>query len=363
MARTLRACATAGLEVFETGADYARLQLFGFFARSGASDAVSSREGQPLLEQQQQRRPSYMDESHSEEFILSDGRKLGVAYYGAETGPAVFYLHGYPGCRLSGGLFFDKPGKELGARIIAVERPGLGKSSPQPGRRMIDHATDIGELAEHLKLASYGVIGVSGGGPYTLACAYALPAKGLKAISIIGGMGPIDVGTKGMNWGNWFYFKALLYFPFVMRLVQYRVCAVLNSMPNDKIIELARKRLSSKKYSSLVGPDVKALTDPVFLNTMLDLYREHYKQGVDGHMEDGRILSSDWDFRLQDIRTDLPIQMWYSKKDTNVPFRMGEAIAARLSSTPEFFVKEKETHLNLVLRCSRDALEHLLEKM
>jgi hypothetical protein len=112
-----------------------------------------------------------------------------------------------------------------------------------------------------------------------------------------------------------------------------------------------------------VNPDLDIMSDPMSLNMLLDFYREHYKQGIDGHMQEGRILTSDWGFRLEDIRSDLPIQLWYSKKDSNVPFQMGEVIAGRLGSRPKFFVKEQETHLKLVLRFAADALQRLVEKM
>lgn len=366
MAQTLLAYAAAGQKALGLRAVYMRLHIFGFFTRLGAvspmwpattSDADPDQ--QPLLGQ---RYLSYVNDSSSEEFILSDGRKLGVAYYGAKSGSAVFYFHGYPGCRLSGGMFFDAPGKKLGARIIAVDRPGIGNSSPQPGRNLLDYANDIRELAEHLNLQSYGIVGVSGGGPYALACAYSLPEENLKSVSVIVGMGPIDVGTKGMNWSNWLVFKGLLYCPFLIRWMQTRVVSLLKKLSNEKIVELVHNKLSKKSYS-WVSPDLMTLKDPEFLTAILDSYREHYKQGVDGHMEEGRIFTSDWGFRLENIRSSVPIQLWYSKKDTNVPFRMGEAIASRLHVRPAFYVKENETHLNLVLKYSADALEHLLAKM
>jgi pimeloyl-ACP methyl ester carboxylesterase len=305
---------------------------------------------------------SYINDTSSEDFVLSDGRKLGVAYYGATSGPAVFYLHGFPGCRLSGGAFFDAHAKEQCVRIIAVERPGLGLSSPQPGRKLTDHATDIHELAAHLNLDSYGIVGVSGGGPYALACAYSLPPEKLKSVSVICGMGPIGIGTKGMSWSNWFIFKGFKYFPFLIRWLQGKVYTVLNTVTNAEIIEAVGSRLSERSYS-WVNPDFEMVSDPTSLNMLLDFYREHYRQGVDGHMEEGRVLTSDWGFRLEDIRSDLPIQLWYSRKDRNVPFRMGEVIAERLGSRPEFFVKEQETHLKLVLTCAADALQRLVKNM
>lgn len=309
----------------------------------------------------------YNEPSSEEEdvIVLSDGRKVGVAYYGAaQSGcPTVFYLHGFPGSRLSGS-FFDGPGKKLGARIIAVDRPGIGNSSPQPGRTALDHARDIGEIAAQLGVPSYGVIGVSGGGPYALACAYSLPEENLRGVSILAGMGPIDIGTKGMNWSNWFIFKGFMYCPIVIRWIQNRLVAVLAKTPNDKIVPLVTSQLSkpsSSRYMS--ATDRVILQEDGFLDKMIDFYREHYKQGVDGHMEDGRVLTTDLGFRLQDIRSNLPVQLWYSKDDTNVPLRMGEAIASRLSSPPQLHVINDETHLSLIIKYSANVLEHLLEKM
>ncbi|KEY74467.1 hypothetical protein S7711_04503 [Stachybotrys chartarum IBT 7711] len=292
---------------------------------------------------------------------------MGIAYYGAKSGPTVFYLHGFPGCRFSG-VFFDGPGKKLGARVIAVERPGIGISSPQPGRKPQDHANDIRELAEHLGLKSYGIIGVSGGGLYALACAYFLPEQQLTGVSIVCGMGPADIGIQGMNWSNWLCFKGLFYFPSLVRWLQTKVATALQSHSKEKTEEIVRDQLSRRTPNSydwlgLWGKDAAVLADPDFVLLLLDFYREHYKQGVDGFMDDGRIFTSDPSFCLQDIRASLPIQMWYSRQDTNVPLRMGEAIAARLKSRPEFYIIEDETHLGLVLKYRHNALERLLEKM
>ena len=108
-------------------------------------------------------------------FTLPDGRNISFATYGAPTGPVVFHLHGLGDCRFTG-AFFDQPGKRLGVRIVAVDRPGIGSSSLQPNRTALDHAEDIRLLAAHLGAKTYSVVGVSGGGPYALACAHALPA-------------------------------------------------------------------------------------------------------------------------------------------------------------------------------------------
>lgn len=136
-----------------------------------------------------------LDTKGSASLTLPNGRTLSYAQYGLLTGPAVFYVHGLPGSRLEGALF-DAPAITPLARIIAVDRPGYGLSSPQPNRTILDHTKDIDYLAKHLNLDSYAVLGISGGGPYALACAAALPADKLKAVCLICGLGPPELGYK-----------------------------------------------------------------------------------------------------------------------------------------------------------------------
>lgn len=88
---------------------------------------------------------------------LPDGRKLGYAQYGSPTGKPIFYLHGFPGSRLEAALW-DEQAKKLHARIISVDRPGYGWSSPQPDRTLSDHPKDVQKLAEELRVKEFGVM-------------------------------------------------------------------------------------------------------------------------------------------------------------------------------------------------------------
>lgn len=97
------------------------------------------------------------DNDSSAKLTLPDGRKLGYAQYGLLTGKPVFYLHGFPGSRLEA-AGFDNLCLEVGIRLIAVDRPGMGWSSPHPGRTLLDHPKDIEDLARHLELDHYSVL-------------------------------------------------------------------------------------------------------------------------------------------------------------------------------------------------------------
>jgi hypothetical protein len=89
--------------------------------------------------------------------ILQDGRKLGYAQYGSPTGKPVIFLHGMPGSRLDA-AHFDDTGKELGVRIIGIDRPGIGWSTPLPGRTLLSHADDVEALIEHLKIDKFSIM-------------------------------------------------------------------------------------------------------------------------------------------------------------------------------------------------------------
>lgn len=93
----------------------------------------------------------------SDTLTLPDGRQLGFAQYGLLTGKPVFYCHGLPGSRVEAGHLHEEA-FATGVRIIATDRPGMGLSTPQPDRTLLDHPKDLELLADHLKLSEYGVL-------------------------------------------------------------------------------------------------------------------------------------------------------------------------------------------------------------
>jgi pimeloyl-ACP methyl ester carboxylesterase len=127
-----------------------------------------------------------------EKILQINNQNYGVYEYGQEDGEAVFYFHGFPGSRLDGVLFeFDQAAKDLGLRIIAIDRPGIGNSDFQPNRTLLDWITSVSIIADFLKVTKFSVLAISGGAPYAHAIAYGLPER-LYSVSIVSGMGPFD---------------------------------------------------------------------------------------------------------------------------------------------------------------------------
>ncbi|GAP86214.1 putative alpha beta hydrolase [Rosellinia necatrix] len=302
-----------------------------------------------------------LDTSASATLTLPDGRTLGYAQYGLLAGPAIFYLHGLPGSRIEGALF-DAPAIIPRARIISVDRPGYGLSSPQPNRTILDHANDVDHLASHLGLDSYGVLGISGGGPYALACAAALPAEKLKAVSIICGLGPPDLPKTGMDWWHWVGFTiGFRYFPGACGWWFSRESLGRLDLTDQERFDRFQREWAKAKPSAH-SKDVAALEDADLVRWLVRNHGEAYHQGFDGFVLDGRLSSYDFGFQIQDIRSDLPVHLWYGKHDTSVPPCHGEGIAARLGPNARLRI-EDETHGSLTWNCRVRALEDLMKAM
>ena len=80
----------------------------------------------------------------------------------------MLHFPGSPGARQSG---LDGPSVDAaGVRLLTVERPGVGRSSRQPGRRLLDWPADVTALADQLGLDRFGVVGTSAGGPSAFVC-------------------------------------------------------------------------------------------------------------------------------------------------------------------------------------------------
>src|SRR3712207_3027181 len=78
----------------------------------------------------------------------------------------------------------------LGIRLLAVDRPAIGLSDPQPRRTLLAWPRDIREMADALGIQRFSVLGWSGGGPYALACAYAMPDR-IVAAGLVSAPAPL----------------------------------------------------------------------------------------------------------------------------------------------------------------------------
>jgi hypothetical protein len=137
---------------------------------------------------------------------LHDVRLLEYATYGADDGLPALFFHGFIGSHHQA-AFVHEAARRHGLRLIAPNRPGVGRSSPKDRHQLDECVPDMEQLLDSLAITRFGVIGVSGGAPYALACPKGLPARrGGEALSggTLHGAGARRRGGPTDSGGAWF---------------------------------------------------------------------------------------------------------------------------------------------------------------
>jgi len=162
---------------------------------------------------------------------------------------------------------------------------------------------------------------------------------------------------------HWAGFKfGYHYFKSLTRLWFSRDVGAQLHLSDEKRLELRKAEIAKSKPHE---KDVEPLKDENFLRLMLLGARQSHAQGQHAITDDGRLMTSDFGFRVEDIRKDLPVWLWYGKHDHDVPANHGMQIAARLSGAggDARLRVEDETHLGLFVNCRERMLEDLVASM
>jgi pimeloyl-ACP methyl ester carboxylesterase len=270
---------------------------------------------------------------HDGVVLLPNGRRLGYAEFGDAQGDPILWFHGTPGARLQVPPEVATEGQMRGFRVITVERPGNGASTPHLYDRVRDWAPDVAAFADALSLERFAVAGLSGGGPYVLACAHELPDR-VAAAAVLGGIGPVR-GPDAVD----SYTKLLgLLDPVFMRTRGPLACAF------SGLLTALRPVVDQGLWVYMrLGPQPDR---PVFERPeMADMFKADIVGGLDGGMRgpvyDLALFSRDWGFRLHDIA--VPVRFWQGDADVIVPFNHGEH-QANLVRDSKLFVRPGEGH-------------------
>ena len=266
---------------------------------------------------------------------LRDGRRLAYSECGSSNGYPVIFFHGYPSSRLEP-LFLSTIAARHDIRLIGPDRPGFGQSSPQPGRTILDWPDDVRELAQHLDLKRFAVIGGSGGGPYALACGLKLPRKMVSAVGLLASAAPWEAGPGipiPEEYRN----------PFNSR-PRRMLASLANHVPStleimtDVMVGTARWLANTRYVQRQLDGWIEKNSDPdskeeetivEARNKLIELTSEAFAQGSKATVEEARLLTRDWGFKLEDL-TDQRILIWHGKKDVNAPINLIRYMASRL---------------------------------
>ncbi|MFP3727687.1 alpha/beta hydrolase [Priestia filamentosa] len=262
---------------------------------------------------------------------LSDGRKLGFSVYGDKKGLPLFLFHGTPGSRIWF-LEDDKIAHRLGIYLIATDRPGYGLSDKKVSRKILEYSSDIEELADYLQLDKFSVLGVSGGGAYATAVSYYLPHR-VRLCILVSTATPFLDGkpSKAMAKENRLAFFLTNYFPWLLKLANNYQKKLIDKNPEKY------KATLKKGGSHLSEWDNKMLLVEEVLENGVIHSKEAYRQGVNEVIYESKLLTKDWGFKLEEIKT--PIKIWHGEDDTLSPVSEVKALEKRLLNIESHYIE------------------------
>ena len=283
-------------------------------------------------------------ERRSRQVRLPSGRRFGVAEFGDPVGEPVLAFHGAPASRLMFDVTEDEAAR-LGLRIIAFDRPGYGLSSLDYGATL-DRRTDaFVELADALGLERFSILGVSGGGPYSVALAARLGAR-IPALALISPLGPVAEmssphhlfsssptaeqaaqaegereGLK-LSFGHRAFFLDLPRHSWVLRV---------NAEIAMRSFRAAPQFFAHTFAHLLPRADREVVADPVIAQSIVDMTLEATRAGIGGGIADLEIYSEPWlvDYERITART----KIWQGLEDLIVPVNASLHLARMIRSS------------------------------
>lgn len=268
---------------------------------------------------------------------LRGGRRLGYAEFGDPAGAVVLWFHGTLGARGQFPLLGRRAAERLCLRVVVVERPGSGLSDRHRYAAVVDWAADMAEMADALGAERLGIVGLSGGAPYALACGAMPPLVArVAAVAVLDGAVP-SVGAEATPGG-------------IVDLARH--CAPMLSQLRRPLAWLSTGLLAPlipvahyayQAYAHIwPEDDQRVLADPeveaIFVDDIINVVRGRCQAVVD----DARLLGRDWGFRLADVK--VPVRWWHGDADHLVPVAGAEAAVSRLQDA-ELTLRSGESHL------------------
>jgi len=248
---------------------------------------------------------------------LRDGRHLAYTEWGSPDGAPIVFQHGMPGSRF-GREAAQELYRSMDVRVITPDRPGYGLSNAKPRRRLVDWPSDIVELADFLHIGRFGVVSLSGGGLYALACAALIPER---LLSVVTTSCPSPLDRPGAMAGMQFTNRAGLWLEETMPWLLEGGTHLLNSL-------VKRHTAFFVDESAHTSPtaDQDVLSTPWVRLSIIETLREAVRCGPQGYDDDLRILTSPWGFAPENIR--VPVHLWHGEVDSVIPLSHAQYLAA-----------------------------------
>jgi pimeloyl-ACP methyl ester carboxylesterase len=280
---------------------------------------------------------------------LRHGRALGFAEYGDPAGAAILWFHGTPGGRRQVPPAARSGAAVRGIRLIALERPGVGGSTPHVYPSVLGFADDVEEVVDRLGIERFALIGLSGGGPYVLACAHRL-RKRVVAGAVLGGVAPSRGDEAPVGGAVGFA----------------RSCAPILEVSRDRLggllwgVVRSLQPLSSQIFDAFIRimpeGDQRVFNRPEIKEMFIDDLVRASRRQLLAPIYDIVQFTRHWGFSLREIQ--VPIRFWHGDADNIVPLAHAQQMAALVPGAT-LRVRPGEGHIGN-LAAAEEVLEELI---
>lgn len=260
------------------------------------------------------------------------GRLVAWDEYGDRDGRAVFAFHGTPSSRLSMSVLHEAA-RDQGLRVIAVDRPGIGRSGPMPGFTLLDWPAEVSLVADALGIEAYAVLGSSGGGPYALACGV-VPDPRLVLVATASSVAPYDrpEATQGVSRSDRITEILAERAPRASRGLMRAVGWSVRHTP----------RVAWRAWELELTPSDRLALERYPLVRRLAPLAESQRAGTAGTVQDYRLLAGPWGFLPEEVS--VSTVLWHGADDPTVPLHHAQDLKARIPQS-ELFVVPGAGHL------------------
>jgi len=264
------------------------------------------------------------------------GRAVTVYEYGDPDGSPIVALHGTPSCG-AGFAWADAAARARGLRIVAPDRPGIGRSDPVAMTAVAEYAAELEGLVDALEISRFVVLGYSGGAPYALAVAHGLASR-VDAAVVVAGAGEIGewASLKDLARSDRQLTRLALHTPAVARVV----------LRIGDVGARAAPRLSLRSVATeMPASDRRVLADFASPEAALEMFTAALAHRAAGVVTDYALLARPWGVPLGEIT--VPVRCWHGSGDTLVPLAHSEALCERLGNA-QLTTWPGEGHLALI---------------
>jgi pimeloyl-ACP methyl ester carboxylesterase len=200
------------------------------------------------------------------------------------------------------------------------------------------------EVADQLGIERFAVEGLSGGGPYALACAYKIPHRVTSCGLIATATGPFmgKAAPASLRLALW-----------MLEHLPWMVAALvrLGARMQGRDAASIEKRLL-RNGARLGAADQQCLSLPQVRTAFAQAIADGSRQGADAPTRDGMIFAAAWGFQPEEITFE-KVFLWHGEQDRLMPVAAARMLAQALPHCKATFYPT-EGHLSTFVNHTQD---------